>query len=102
MPTFQLASIWSVIAASMLATNAAAQEQPAEKAAAKSVDPAPAGASLTLDQLACMSREELEALYCQSPPAPALDGYYPGRSIGKMSKAIGVAWKGKLFCADDC
>src|SRR5262249_30220272 len=51
MPTFQLSALYTiVIAASVLATNASAEEQPAEKAAVKAVDPALACTSLTLDQ----------------------------------------------------
>jgi hypothetical protein len=95
----------AVLAVILAVTCAPAQDQPpvAEKPAAKAVAAAPAECrTLTLDQLGCMSREELEALYCQSPPAPVLDGYYPGLSIGHHSKAIGLAWKGKLFSACDC
>lgn len=66
------------------------------------------GTVLTLDALVRMSREELEALYCQAPPAPMLDGYYRGKSIRWAgtclavpdSKMTGCLWKGKHF--DSC
>jgi hypothetical protein len=43
-----------------------------------------------------MSRDELESLYRASPPAPVLDGYYPGRSV-KMPRCSSLIWKGKEF-----
>jgi hypothetical protein len=55
---------------------------------------------LTADGLVHMCRDELEALYRNAPPAPVLDGYFPGRST-KMPRATGMVWKGKLFCAAD-
>jgi hypothetical protein len=92
----------------LFAASAAPAEEPKPEPARTA--PTVAADCLTLDQLVHMSREELEALYCQSEPAPVLDGYYCGRAIrgagGRcavaMSKATGVLWKGKLFCAADC
>jgi hypothetical protein len=59
-----------------------------------------AGPELTADCLVHMSHEELESLYCASPPAPVLDGYFPGRS-SRMPRVTGMVWKGKQFCAAD-
>lgn len=65
--------------------------------AGPAADPA---APLTLDCLAQMSHDELEALYCAAPLAPVLDGYFAGRAM-KLPRVTGMMWKGKLFCAAD-
>jgi hypothetical protein len=62
---------------------------------------------LTMKCLLGMDRCALEALYCQAPAAPMLDGCYtglairkPGSKLAKTNAAVtGLIWKGKKFCA---
>lgn len=94
--------------------SAVAQDKPdaaaAEKPAVAESAPGCCGTVLTLDSLLHMSRAELEALYCQAPPAPMLDGYYRGISIrwagscltATDSKITGCLWKGKRFDSCSC
>jgi len=65
--------------------------------------------ALSLEQLACMSWDQLEQLYRQASLGPIPTGYLRGRAIycpgafltparTKMTKAL---WHGKHFCPDD-
>lgn len=82
-------------------------EAPAAAPSCASACAAPC-ACLSLDGLVRMSREELEALYCQAQPGPIPEGYTCGRSIRHAgtclavpsSKMTGKLWHGKLF--DGC
>ena len=64
--------------------------------------------ALTLDNLACMSREELEALYCGAKPGPIPEGCTEGRAFRRAgtclaassTKMTGLLWHGKIF--DGC
>ena len=67
------------------------------------------GRVYSLDQLAHMSRCQLEHLYRNSGPGCVPSGFTPGRPIycpdeclsGLRSRATGCVWRGKIF-ADDC
>lgn len=76
-----------------------AQEQPS---------PSPT-APCSLEQLACMSWPELEALYRQSCAGAIPHGYARGRPLycpgkklsGPRTAVARMLWHGKHFCADD-
>lgn len=79
---------------------------------AADADPAPCCAQqcLTLDGLVRMSKEDLEALYCQAEPGPMPHGYTCGRAIRHAgtclavpsSKMAGKVWLGKHFDSCSC
>jgi hypothetical protein len=62
----------------------------------------------SMEQLAGLSRCELQALYRRSPVGAIPAGYAPGRPLydpesalaGVRGKAAGFLWRGKHFCPD--
>ncbi|MBY0527176.1 MAG: hypothetical protein K2R98_27520 [Gemmataceae bacterium] len=95
---------WAALAAVSIAWSTAVAGKPVVAL------PSPAySAGLTIDQLVHMSREELEALYCQAQPGPVPEGYLCGKAIrwagtkwaAPNAKVTGCLWKGKQFDACD-
>jgi hypothetical protein len=86
-------SAFAVIAATVMPTRAGGQEAPV----------------LTVDQLVCMSRAELDQLYLSGQPAGVPCGKVRGRAIvapgsrfaPTLSAGARVMWQGKVFCPDD-